>query len=316
MPGRVTVIVPCFNSSPWIRETLRSVVSQNLDDMEVIAVDDGSTDGTGEIIRREFESVRVVTTPNRGISAARNTGTSLASGEFIQYLDHDDMLAEGKLRWQVELLERTGRDVAYGDWQYLLLADGGYVPGEVVCSVMKEPELELFDYFWCPPAVYLFRRNIVEKVGRWNEGLPVIQDARFALDCALQGASFVYSPGIMAYYRVVPDSFSRKDLMMLRRDKYRNAREVHALWKIRGGVTEARRGALTKSLARTARKVGDNDPATFEAILEELERVDPDYVPDKPLRLRLTSMLLGYRRAELLARWYRRFKRVPLRPST
>jgi glycosyltransferase involved in cell wall biosynthesis len=309
MPSRVSVIIPCFNSSRWIRETLGSVVSQGLDDLEVIVVDDGSTDGTGDIIRREFEFVRLVTTPNRGISAARNTGTGLASGMFLQYLDHDDILAEGKLRWQLELLERTRGDVAYGDWRYLELANGGYVPGNVVRAVMKEPELELFDDFWCPPAVYLFRRQIVESVGGWNEELPVIQDARFCLECALRGASFVYSPGVMAYYRVVHDSFSRRDRKMLSQDIYRNACDVHDLWKRRGGITEARRHALTKSLAAAAKDCRNTDGTTLEAILLELERVNPDYLPAQPFRLRLTSRLLGYRRAERVARWYRRFKR-------
>ena len=90
--ARVSVVIPCYNSARWIRETLASVLQQGEDPIEIIAIDDGSTDDTAAIIERDFPAVRLVRTENRGASRARNHGTELASGEFIQYLDADDLL--------------------------------------------------------------------------------------------------------------------------------------------------------------------------------------------------------------------------------
>src|SRR5438105_429631 len=97
----VSVVIPCHNASRWIRETLASVVAQNHDGLQIIVVDDGSTDDSAAIVDREFSDATLIRTPNRGASHARNTGTEAAFGDFIQYLDADDLLAPGKLAAQI-----------------------------------------------------------------------------------------------------------------------------------------------------------------------------------------------------------------------
>ena len=110
--------------------------------------------------------MRLVTTPNQGVSRARNLGTRLASGQFFQYLDADDVLAEGKIRAQMAVLEGIGGEVAYGDWQKMQSVGGKWVPDEIIARAIEdEADLVLFGDFWCPPAAYLFRRTIVE-IGR------------------------------------------------------------------------------------------------------------------------------------------------------
>src|SRR4051794_24232728 len=104
MAVSVSVVVPCFNASRWIRETLRSVFEQDCPSCEIIVINDGSTDDTSAIIQNEFGCVRLENTINGGASRARNIGTQLARGEFIQYLDADDLLAPGKLTCQVAAL--------------------------------------------------------------------------------------------------------------------------------------------------------------------------------------------------------------------
>ena len=105
---RVSVIIPCYNAAPWIREALQSVMEQRLDDAEVIVIDDGSTDNSAEIVEKEFPSVRLVRTKNQGPSKARNLGTKLSIGRFLQYLDADDTLLPGKLKIQLQALRETG----------------------------------------------------------------------------------------------------------------------------------------------------------------------------------------------------------------
>jgi len=166
----VSIIVPCFNARDWIVDTLTSVFDQGLEDLEIIVVGDGSDDGSADLVAREFPCVRLVRSDHAGASEARNLGTRLSSGDFIQYLDADDLLAPGKLERQVRALIENGADVAYGDWSEL-------PTGRVVSRRIEgDPEIALFTDFWCPPAAYLFRRDIVERVGGWRRDLPVIQD--------------------------------------------------------------------------------------------------------------------------------------------
>ena len=308
----VSVIIPCFNAETWIRETITSVLGQDLDNIEVIVVDDGSTDRGPEVVRTEFPSVQVVRTANQGPSRARNLGTELSAGQFIQYLDADDLLAPGKLHLQVDRLVSSGADVAYGGWQKLVYSPHGGYEFTTSCErEMERAEIELFADFWCPPAAYLFRREIVKKTGGWNERLPIIQDARFVLDCALHGGRFIYCPGIMAYYRIhSTDSVSRRDPIGFVRDCFRNAAEIEKWWEEHGGCDEGYRGALLKVYSYVARASFEKDLLTFEAAYNALERLKPGYVPDRPRHLAIASRFLGYRRAEWLALWYRKAKRL------
>jgi glycosyltransferase involved in cell wall biosynthesis len=303
-----------FNAERWIEETLASVEDQTYprDLIEIIVVDDGSTDSSAEIVARKFPSARLMRAKNNGASHARNTGTRAARGEFIQYLDADDLLVRDKLMRQVHALENTGADVAYGDWQGLVLHENsGFKPGDVMQRKMEEePEIALLVDFWCPPAAYLFRRGIVERVGGWNEQLPVIQDARFALDCALHDAVFTYCRGIMAYYRVHSQaSLSRRDPAAFITDCFRNACEVEEWFQNHGGLTAKRRAALIRVFEQVARATYESNPDAFEAAYEALNRLSPGgYAPSHPKRLALASKLVGYRRAEALAVRYRRSK--------
>src|ERR1700682_4700625 len=99
----VSVVIPCFNAREWICATLDSVLNkdQGVQDLEVVVVDDGSTDEGGLIIAERFPGVRMVRIQNGGASRARNIGTTLARGQFIQYLDADDLLAPRKLETQL-----------------------------------------------------------------------------------------------------------------------------------------------------------------------------------------------------------------------
>ncbi|UCC94931.1 MAG: glycosyltransferase [Candidatus Omnitrophota bacterium] len=308
----ISVVIPCFNAEKWIGEALESVVVQGVDDIEIIVIDDGSTDKSVELIERNFSFVRLIKTSNQGPSKTRNRGTQESKGQFIQYLDADDLLAPNKLKAQFEALNDSGADVAYGDWQKLIEDSGGkYVKGQTMKRKLKNPEIDLFANCWCPPAVYLFRRSMVERVGEWNERLPIIQDARFALDCAFHGGRFVYCPGIMAYYRTHSvDSVSSRDSIGFVRDCFKNACEIEERWRNCGGINRERKGALVKVYGYIARASFKNDPDTFEITYQALERLSPGYRPEKPRHLRLASKLLGYRKAETLAYWYRKMKRV------
>ncbi len=301
-----------FNAAAWIGEALASAVAPEDVDLEVIVIDDGSTDDGATIVRERFPGARLVRIANAGVSRARNIGTTLATGDVLQYLDADDVLAPGKIARQIEVLERSHADVAYGDWQELVeAADGQFESGRLVKPHLAgEPDVGLFTSFWCPPAAYLFRRRIVQAVGGWHEALPIIQDARFAFDCAFAGGRFARSEGLAAYYRIQSaKSLSRRDSRAFVRDCLKNASEVEAIWATAATPGSERHRALLDAYGYVARASFAYDPETFEVANAALERLSPGgYRPRHPRQLAYAATIFGYRRAEALALRYRRIK--------
>lgn len=317
-PPLVSIIIPCYNAERWLGATLESVMAQEGVAFEVIVVDDGSTDGSAALVASAFPTVQLLRTPNGGASRARNRGIAAATGAYLQFLDADDLLAPGKLARQLAALAERRADVAYGDWERATTApDGRLVPTERVSRQIEGPaEIALFTSFWCPPAVYLFRRAIVERIGGWPPHLAVGEDARFVLDCALHGARFVYCPAIMARYRVhTSGSASSRDPFAFNRDVYRNALEIEAWWRTHGGLTAAREAAVVRVLEHVAQASYESHRPLFEQALADLERLQPSYRPHQPRSLALMSRLVGYRRAQALALSLQRGKKAirPLR---
>ncbi len=113
----LSVVVPAYQVVEWLEESLRSVLDQSLADLEVVVVDDGSSDGTGELADRIAagdDRVRVVHQPNAGLGAARNAGTAAATGEFLTFADSDDLVLPGAYELLVGSLRTSGSDLAIG----------------------------------------------------------------------------------------------------------------------------------------------------------------------------------------------------------
>ncbi|MFZ0426412.1 MAG: glycosyltransferase [Xanthobacteraceae bacterium] len=258
MSGRVSVVIPCFNAEATVGEAVDSALGQTWRDTEVIVIDDGSQDGSAEILRGFGAWIRTEFGPNRGASAARNRGTAIATGDYVQYLDADDLLVPTAVARRVEALHTAGADVAYGDWQrFETGADGSRRLGAIVARRIEEvdadPEIACATSFWAPPAALLYTRRIVEAIGSWNERLAVIQDARFLFDAARKGAQFVHVPDISAFYRHAGTSLSRGNLPGFMLDVYRNGTEIQSLWEAEGPLTQARKDALAGIFDMTAR---------------------------------------------------------------
>ncbi len=316
----VSVVIPCHNAALWIRETLESVRAQDLNGMEVIVVDDGSSDDSAQIVSSEFPWVSLICTDNRGASAARDTGVASSRGRFLQFLDADDLLPPHKLALQIYVLEHTAADVAYGDWQYLVKQpDGGFAAGAPVAREIEgDADVALFTDCWYPIHAYLFRRAIVERVGGFHPELPIIQDARFALDCALHGGQFVYCSGFVTQYRIHSElQNSKRDPVAFNRDVFRNAVDVEQWWRGEGPLTAARERALLHTYQYVARSTYRRDWPTFEAAWRALETIRPGFCPTTPKTLGWVSRVVGYRNAEEIAYQYRSIKRLfLLRPQS
>ena len=312
----ISVIIPCHNAARFLGETIDSVLAQTFSAFELILVDDGSTDGTANVIDRyrRLEGRLICDSgPNRGVSAARNRGTGLARGRYLQYLDADDLLRPDALRAKFEALESSGADIAYTDWQKLIESPPGrFVPGEIHARKCDEvqPALEIavFLDFWSPPAALLYRRAIVDRIGGWNTSLPIVQDGRFLFDAVHCGGKLRHVPGIGADYRIEHGklSLSKRDPAAFMRDWAEDAFQVEAIWRREGELTTIRKAALLRRLGKTTRVLYELDRPAFWRVCQRIQTLDPGYIPASPRSLRFASRLLGYPRAEALAHLARR----------
>jgi glycosyltransferase involved in cell wall biosynthesis/peptidoglycan/xylan/chitin deacetylase (PgdA/CDA1 family) len=204
----VSILIPAFNCQEWIADTLRSAIAQTWERKEIIVVDDGSTDQTAVIARQfEKEGVRVVSQRNQGASAARNTAFSLCHGEYIQWLDADDLLAPDKIARQMAVSEQAGSKRA------LLSSEFGrflhrteraqFVPTELWKDLSPVQWLlhKLGRNLYMQTATWLVSRELTEAAGQWDTRLLSDDDGEYFCRVlrASEGVRFV--PGAKVYYR-------------------------------------------------------------------------------------------------------------------
>ena len=147
--------------------------------------------------------------------------------------------------------------------------DGTYVLADIIrpdlAAIERDAEAATAtSEFWAPPAALLYRREIVKRIGGWPAGLPVIQDARYLFEAARHKARFAYVAGVGAYYRVSPDSLSRRNLTRFIADCARNASEIETIWRAQGALAPSRVDALARMWAHVVKAALLNGLDEFE----------------------------------------------------
>jgi glycosyltransferase involved in cell wall biosynthesis len=209
----VSIVIPCYNCEEWVQPAVESCLNQTYPNIEIIVIDDGSTDRSLEILRQFLPRIELKTGPNRGGNSARNTGFALSTGEYIQFLDADDYLEPDKIARQVRFLEETGADVVYGDWRHKKHLAGsslGYLDRIEVSGAQPDIVASLLSLrggsnglqaFWLNGGAVLYRRQVVNQLGGWDETLRAAQDMDFITSVALSGAKIGYQPGCHFVHR-------------------------------------------------------------------------------------------------------------------
>jgi len=201
----VSVIIPTYNREAVIARAIESAFAQSYPDLEVVVVDDGSSDGTADVLAGFGDRICAVHQENAGPSAARNAGVRASRGEIVAFLDSDDTWRPTKIERQVALLERAGREVpccvcnaAYPD------ADGGERPssferagvmGSVAEGYWTNPAPILATRFILFNQVVAIRREAFERLGGFNEELRILEDYELAFRLSLLGPwAFIAEP--------------------------------------------------------------------------------------------------------------------------
>lgn len=297
----ISVIIPAYNAEKTISKTLDSVYHEAaFVPLEIIVVNDGSTDGTASILKEYGNRCQVIETENRGAGAARQLALDVSNGKYIQYLDADDLLEPGKLSLQIKALSENGSDIAYGDWQKFEEVNGKVRKLDIVWQTFKT-ETDLFTDFWAPPAALLFTREITRKIS-WSKTLPIIQDARYLLDAVMQGGKPIHTPGITALYRTHQQtSLSQRSKTAFVNDCFTNAKEVYELWKDELKENTGKKEALIKALRYCITEFSLSDKVRFNEAITILLHIQPRFVPQKSTVMNILSRFTGYRFAERFA---------------
>ncbi len=207
---QVSVIIPTYNRAHLVGDAIQSALNQIFSDLEIIVVDDGSTDNTTEVVQRFHDPrIKYLRRENGGPAAARNTGLAIASGAYISFLDSDDLLLPETLLLQLDGLGSSDLNgLVYG--QYYVISS----PGEArYLHDIYDDNIGLRQLLLGPQFVWptvLIRRSWLEKTGGFDETLRIGEEWELTLRLAMAGCQFVCVKKPLAIIRVQPHSLSRE----------------------------------------------------------------------------------------------------------
>ncbi len=208
---KVSVIIPTYNRLPMLKEAVDSILTQDFEDFELIVVDDGSTDGTGEEIKQYGGRVKLLQFPeNRGVSAARNRGILSSKGKYVAFLDSDDLWVKGKMRVQAEFLDQNPHyPMCYTDEIWIR-------KGRRVNPMLKHAKYSGWILEKClplctiSPSSAMMRRTLFSKVGLFDEALPVCEDYDFWLRVSARFPIFFINRKLIIKRGGHPDQLSQR----------------------------------------------------------------------------------------------------------
>ena len=207
---KISVVIPTYNHAQWLPESIESALNQTLAPHEIIVVDDGSKDNTKEVVARYPHPVKYVYQENSGLSAARNKGIEVASGDWIALLDADDVWVNTKLEKQVAAL----RDEEFCYCAATRFFADGHIE-EPECFFGEDAIRILRHHNFIDPSSVMARRDTFLKVGGFNRSMPAGEDWEMWLKLA-SVCKFSGVPERLLRYRVLGDSMSKNPEIHLR----------------------------------------------------------------------------------------------------
>ena len=213
---RFSIVLPAYNAEPFIQQTIGSILSQTYEDFEIIVVDDGSSDATGDVAAAMDPRVRVLKQRNQGIALARNAGIGAATSDWIAFMDHDDLWHPQKLAVQADTLERDAAcAIVYGEFRRWdpatppQFADDALEPTQIDAALSGFILHRLVQTNWVLLSTAVIRKQVFEKVGLFDPKMPPADDWDLVMRAA-EHFQFVKLAQSVALYRVHPGQTSLK----------------------------------------------------------------------------------------------------------
>lgn len=217
---KVSVLIPMYNAENYISATIDNVLKQTYDNLEVIIVDDGSSDNSYNIaLGYQSDNVHVYRQDNKGASAARNLAFRKSTGDLIQYLDADDMLSDNKIASQVKLITSlndkkaivtSGLMLFHGDLMSTIS-----VPYRQVSTKSFQKPIDLltdicYERTIVQSSIWLVHRELIEQTGGWNEALTLNDDGEFFFRVVGLSSGVHFCCQGVVFYRNTPQSLSKQ----------------------------------------------------------------------------------------------------------
>lgn len=204
---KVSILIACYNSKQWIGQAIESALTQTWQDKEVLVYDDGSTDGSQEVIREFGSKIQADMGTNRGASAARNQLISQATGDWIQILDGDDYLLpdkiERQLQWLTDHSSESGADIVFSPTYYEHVVDGQVIPrAKSTLNQPHDPWILLVKNQLPQTGGPLWRRSSLQSVGAYDTEDPFGLEDLVYLKLLAAGKRAAFCPEIGAVYRL------------------------------------------------------------------------------------------------------------------
>ena len=204
----VSILIPAFNAEKWLADTLRSAVAQTWQRKEIIVVDDGSTDETLAIARQfESDGVSIITQENQGAAAARNKAFSVSKGDYIQWLDADDLLAPDKIARQIQVIHErpSGQSLLSSAWAPFTYRHyrAKFAPTPLWCDLSPVEWLlrKMGQNLYMQTATWLVSRELSEAAGPWDTRLLGDDDGEYFCRVLLASKGVRFVPQAKVYYR-------------------------------------------------------------------------------------------------------------------
>lgn len=205
---RVSVLIPAHNAAPWVGQAIESALNQSWPNLEVIVIDDGSKDETLRIAQFYAGTrLRAIWQPNSGASAARNHALRVSTGDVIQYLDADDILAPNKIELQMAILGQSPGYLCSGEWgSFFSFIENAFF------SPPNQLHQDLAPIAWLieawgnglmmQPGAWLLDRDLALAAGPWDEELSMDDDGEYFTRVVLKSRGVKFCPGARVYYRI------------------------------------------------------------------------------------------------------------------
>lgn len=317
----VSVVIPCYNAEAFVAEAVASALDQTYPLEEVICVDDGSTDGTLGVLERlqadAGERLIVLSRSNGGPSAARNLGLSRATGDYVQFLDADDLLRPEKIAHQIGLIrvEAQHPDLVAAAYE-VVFGDAGTC---AVIGLEESPWLGVFVAKLGITSANLYRREAVERVGGWNEGWRTSEDPELAFRLLKDGARVLLDPVPATTLRRRGDSQWSADVASSHQGWLRLRMEILDWVRAHRCLSPEEEQCAERKLFGYARKVHTYDPGLAE---EALSMLPASFRPEPARHGRAYTLLyraFGFDGAQRLYPFWLRINsaiRAPARASS
>lgn len=251
----VSIVIPVYNDERYIQESVESALNQDYENLEVIVVDDGSTDATPEILKEFGERIRYIRQENQGTAAALNNGIRHAKGSLIAWLSSDDLFLPGKIKHQVrKFQEEPFLALVYTDW---IMIDSQGRELKVVRSPCPPPEsfaIEMLRGNFINGSSVLIRRDCFEKVGYFDEALLTDSDGDMWFRLLENGCRFGHVPTPLTKYRWHSGNLShRYKLHQTCKDQVRSrALQAFSAQELFGDLLEKKRIGVDLAYERLA----------------------------------------------------------------